>query len=73
MLIDHDARSNYGSWSACAGLGPGKARFFNTVLQSKKFDPDGSYIRNWVEELKYVPDEYIHDVWNHTQTLAKIL
>jgi len=32
MLIDHDARSNYGGWSACAGLGPGKVRFFNTVL-----------------------------------------
>jgi len=34
MLIDHDVRSNYGGWSACAGLGPGRVNFFNTLLQS---------------------------------------
>lgn len=51
MLIDHDVRSNYGGWSACAGLGPGRVNFFNTLLQSKKFDPKGEYIKLWVPEL----------------------
>ena len=72
MLIDHDARSNYGGWSACSGLGPGKVNFFNTLLQSQKFDPNGDYIRRWVPELKEVPTAYIHDPWNHKQELAKL-
>lgn len=65
MLIDHDVRSNYGGWSAVAGLGPGKVNFFNTLLQSSKFDPNGDYIRRWVPELMEVPTAYIHDPWNH--------
>ena len=32
MLVDHDVRSNYGGWSACAGLGPGRVNFFNSLL-----------------------------------------
>jgi deoxyribodipyrimidine photo-lyase len=33
---------------------------FNTILQSKKFDPSGEYIKKWLPELKNVPVEYIH-------------
>jgi deoxyribodipyrimidine photo-lyase len=73
MLIDHDVRSNYGCWSALSGLGPGKVNFFNTLLQSKKFDRDGVYIKRWVPELSEVPPQYIHDVWNHSLTLSKLL
>ena len=64
ILIDHDVQSNYGGWSACAGIGAGKVLNFNTMLQSTKFDPDGVYIRMWVPELKKVPKAFIHDPWN---------
>jgi deoxyribodipyrimidine photo-lyase len=33
---------------------------FNPVLQGRKFDPTGSYIRRWLPELAHVPDKFIH-------------
>jgi deoxyribodipyrimidine photo-lyase len=32
-------------------------------LQSKKFDPEGAYIRSWVQELKGIDDAVIHAPW----------
>jgi len=37
---------------------------FNSLTQSQKFDPEGTYIRTWCPELQNVPDDYIHDPWN---------
>lgn len=59
-LIDHDASSNYGSWHASAGLGPGKVLNFNILLQSAKFDMNGKFIKKWVPELINVPEKKIH-------------
>ncbi len=36
------------------------------MLQSKKFDPDGRYIRRFVPELSRVPTEKIHEPWTMT-------
>jgi deoxyribodipyrimidine photo-lyase len=33
------------------------------VLQGKKFDPQGAYVRHWVPELSSVPDAFIHIPW----------
>lgn len=30
------------------------------MTQSKKFDPDGDYIRKYIPELKNIPNKYIH-------------
>ena len=70
-LIDHDVCSNYGGWNFSSGTGPGRVLVFNTLLQSQKFDPDGKYIRQWVPELKNVPDSYVHDPWNMPKSLQK--
>ena len=35
-------------------------RIFNPMLQSRKFDPDGAYIRQYVPELRAVPTDRIH-------------
>ncbi len=35
-------------------------RVFNPWTQGEKYDPDGEYIREYVPELRDVPDEYIH-------------
>jgi deoxyribodipyrimidine photo-lyase len=37
-LVDHDVCSNYGGWNACAGIGAGMVRSFNTLKQSRDFD-----------------------------------
>ena len=34
---------------------------FNPALQSKKFDPQGRYIREYVPELANVMNRYIHE------------
>ena len=36
---------------------------FNPTLQGTKFDPDGSYVRNWVPELSKISDRLLHAPW----------
>jgi deoxyribodipyrimidine photo-lyase len=65
-LIDGDPAANNGGWQWTAGTGTDAApyfRIFNPILQSKKFDPDGRYIRRWLPELGDVPDRFIHEPW----------
>jgi deoxyribodipyrimidine photo-lyase len=65
-LVDGDPAANNGGWQWTAGTGTDAApyfRVFNPVLQGKKFDPDGDYVRRWVPELANVPAKYIHQPW----------
>lgn len=63
-LLDADVAANNGNWQWCASTGadsmPGY-RIFNPALQSKKFDPDGAYIRCYVSELAHVSAKRIHE------------
>jgi deoxyribodipyrimidine photo-lyase len=63
-LVDADWASNSASWQWVAGSGADAApffRIFNPVTQSKRFDPDGAYIRQYIPELKNLDNKYIHD------------
>lgn len=65
-LIDGDYAANNGGWQWCASTGcDGQPyfRIFNPITQSEKFDPDGRFIRQWVEELAEVPVDHIHAPW----------
>ncbi|MCH9663997.1 MAG: DNA photolyase family protein [Gammaproteobacteria bacterium] len=62
-LLDADTANNALSWQWSAGSGFDSMpymRIFNPVLQSSKFDTDGSYIRQWVSELADYHDDDIH-------------
>ncbi|MCP3470598.1 DNA photolyase family protein [Bradyrhizobium sp. CCGUVB1N3] len=68
-LVDADPGSNPANWQWVAGCGADAApyfRVFNPVLQGEKFDPDGTYVRRWVPELKHLPAKLIHQPWNAT-------
>ena len=63
QLIDADLAANNGNWQWASSTGtdsmPGY-RIFNPMLQSRKFDPDGAYIRQYAPELAAVPTDRIH-------------
>ncbi len=54
-LLDFDLASNNGNWQWAAGCGCDAApyfRIFNPYTQTKKFDPELTYIKKWVPELE---------------------
>ncbi len=53
-LLDYELASNNGNWQWAAGCGCDAApyfRIFNPSEQTKKFDPDLTYINKWVSEF----------------------
>lgn len=70
-LMDYDLASNNGGWQWAASTGTDAApyfRIFNPILQSKRFDPEGVYIRRFVPELRHVPTADIHAPWESPLT-----
>ena len=65
-LLDGDPAANNGGWQWTAGTGADAQpffRIFNPIIQSRKFDPDGRYIRHWLPELRDLPPNLIHTPW----------
>lgn len=62
-LIDGDFASNNGGWQWSSATGCDAAsyfRIFNPLTQSQKFDPDGSYIKKYLPELKNLGIKDVH-------------
>lgn len=65
-LVDADLANNSMNWQWVAGSGVDAApyfRIFNPILQSKRFDKKGEYIKKWVPELSHLDYQYIHEPW----------
>jgi deoxyribodipyrimidine photo-lyase len=65
-LVDADLASNTLGWQWVAGCGADAApyfRIFNPTTQAAKFDPQGTYVRQWVPELARLPSEWTHQPW----------
>jgi deoxyribodipyrimidine photo-lyase len=57
-LVDGEIASNNGGWQWSASTGADAAPYFriqNPWLQTRRYDPDGDYIKRWVPELRDVP------------------
>ena len=67
LLVDGDEANNNGNWQWIASVGtdpqPAYRRIYNPTRQMEAHDPDGSYVRRYVPELKDVPDDYIREPW----------
>ncbi len=65
-LVDGDLASNQHGWQWTAGTGTDAApyfRIFNPITQSRRFDPDGTYIKRWVPELRGLDVRAVHEPW----------
>lgn len=73
-LVDACQANNAFSWQWIGGCGADAApyfRIFNPVLQGEKFDPQGEYVRQWVPELRDMPEQYIHKPWEASPLILK--
>lgn len=63
-LIDGDLAANNGGWQWSASTGTDSVpyfRIFNPFSQSKRFDPEGTFIKKMCPELEAVPGTALHD------------
>jgi deoxyribodipyrimidine photo-lyase len=63
-LVDGDLAANNGGWQWSASTGTDSVpyfRIFNPFSQSKRFDPDGIFIKKMCPELKDIPAKSLHD------------
>jgi deoxyribodipyrimidine photo-lyase len=65
LLVDGDIVNNQLNWQWVAGTGTDTRphRVLNPVVQGKRFDPRGEYVRRWVPELTAVAATRIHEPW----------
>ena len=65
-LLDGDESQNNGNWQWAASVGADPQpyfRIFNPIRQQSRFDPDGTYVRRWVPEIRDLPEEYLAAPW----------
>ncbi|MEU3714331.1 cryptochrome/photolyase family protein [Streptomyces catenulae] len=65
LLVDGDLADNQLNWQWAAGTGTDTRpnRVLNPVVQGRRFDPDGAYVRRWVPELADLPGAAVHRPW----------
>lgn len=62
-LVDGDFAANNGGWQWSASTGTDAApyfRIFNPVTQSRRFDPEGTFLRQYLPELAHLDAHEIH-------------
>jgi deoxyribodipyrimidine photo-lyase len=73
-LVDADLAANSASWQWVSGSGADAApyfRVFNPVLQGRKFDPDGAYVRRYVPPLAKLDAAHIHAPWEAPDSVLR--
>lgn len=65
-LMDADMAQNNGGWQWCASTGTDAApyfRIFNPVVQARKFDPGGAFVKAMIPQLRDLPARLVHEPW----------
>ncbi|MFJ7258359.1 cryptochrome/photolyase family protein [Streptomyces sp. NPDC098085] len=65
LLVDGDLANNQLNWQWMAGTGTDTRpnRVLNPVVQGRRFDPRGDYVRRWVPELAGLEGRAVHEPW----------
>ena len=65
LLVDGDVANNQLNWQWMAGTGTDTRpnRVLNPVIQARRYDPDGVYVRRWVPELEGIAGAAVHEPW----------
>lgn len=66
QLIDGDLAANNGGWQWAASTGTDAVpyfRIFNPVTQSKRYDPQGEFIKKYCPELINLDESAVHEPW----------
>lgn len=73
-LADADLAANNGGWQWAASTGNDAVpyfRIFNPVLQSKKFDPQGTFVKSMLPQFAEADTAVVHEPWKFPGAVAK--
>ena len=64
LFTDFEPGIHYSQMQMQSGVtGINAIRIYNPIKQSYDQDPEGTFIRKWVDELKHIHTAYIHEPW----------
>ncbi len=65
LLVDGDVANNQLNWQWVAGTGASTRpnQVLGPLVQARRFDPRGDYVRRWVPELREIEGAAVHRPW----------